>query len=110
MAGAGGAPATAGASELLPTPGGNAASYVLALANDLKANLNAAQFVRKETRYQLVGGANKRQRERVDLDNLVEWQDDDKSMTSVTRPSLWRPGTSSTTSPNSRPMDTRWVT
>ena len=81
-AGAGGATATSGTGALaLPTPRANAASYVVALANDLKANLNAAQLVRVETSYELINGAKKRLRERVDLDNLVAWQDDNASMT-----------------------------
>jgi len=53
-------------------------SDVLALANDLKIYLNAAQLLRKETRYQLDGGTSKRQRQRVDLDNLIKWQDDEQ--------------------------------
>jgi len=59
----------------------NAGSYVVVLANDLKAYLNAAQLLRWETCYLLVGGAKKRQRERVDLDNVVAWQDDDQHLT-----------------------------
>ena len=58
-----------------------AINYVVGLADDLKAYLNAAQLLRVETRYQLVRGAKKRVRERVDLDNLVAWQDDEKNMT-----------------------------
>src|SRR5262249_940022 len=54
---------------------------VIGLANDLKAYLNAAQLLRMETCYKLVPGAKKRLRERVDLDNLVAWQDDEKNMT-----------------------------
>jgi len=78
-AGAGGAAETFALAA--PTPGANAVRYVIALANDLKANLNAARLLRAETSYQLVNGAKKRVRERVDLDNLVAWQDDDRGMT-----------------------------
>src|SRR5262249_42946517 len=81
-AAAGAADAPAGPVVLAPpTPGANAVSYVLALASDLKTNLNAAQLIRAETSYQLVSGAQKRLRERVDLDNVVAWQDDDSRMT-----------------------------
>ena len=57
----------------------NAVSYVLGLANDLKAHLNAAQLLRMETCYKLCPGAKKQKhlRERVDLDNVVAWQDDE---------------------------------
>jgi hypothetical protein len=70
----------AGASAL-PMQNANAVSYVIGLANDLKAHLNAAQLIRMETRYELVPGAGKRERNRVDLGNLVAWQDDEKTMT-----------------------------
>jgi hypothetical protein len=81
-AAAAGAASAADASALAPPiPGANAVSYLVALANDLKANLNAAQLIRAETSYQLISGAQKRLRERVDLNNMVAWHDDDRRMT-----------------------------
>jgi hypothetical protein len=56
----------------------NAVSYVIGLANDLKAHLNAAQLIRWETGYLLSRGAEKRQRKRVDWGNPVAWKDDDE--------------------------------
>jgi hypothetical protein len=83
-AGAGGATALSGAgASALPMQNANAVNYVIGLANDLKAYLNAAQLLRRETRYELVPDAKKqkRLRQRVDLDNLVAWQDDEENMT-----------------------------
>src|SRR5262249_36668965 len=81
-AGSGAATALSGAgASALPMQSSNAVSHVIGLANDLKAYLNAAQLLRMETCYKLVPGAKKRLRERVDLDNLVAWQDDEKNMT-----------------------------
>ena len=83
-AGAAGASASEPSRTDVPARQSNMAkaiNYVVGLADDLKAYLNAAQLLRIETRYQLVRGAKKRVRERVDLDNLVAWQDDEKTMT-----------------------------
>jgi hypothetical protein len=49
-------------------------------ARELKAHLQAALVPRTETHYELVGGAEKRERKRVDLDNPVAWQDDDQHL------------------------------